>query len=59
MVENDMYVLTNMINSYNESSRVKFVLQIFYVISFMFIARHSVLYMQFLNWACIPEDGQF
>jgi hypothetical protein len=33
-----MYVLTNMINSYNESSRVKFVLQVFNVISFMFIA---------------------
>jgi hypothetical protein len=54
-----MYVLTNMINSYNESSRVKFVLQIFNIISFMFIAKHSVLYMQFFNWACIPEDGQF
>jgi hypothetical protein len=43
-----MHVLTNMINSYNESSRVKFVLQIFNVISFMFIAKHSALYMHFL-----------
>jgi hypothetical protein len=42
-----MYVLTNMINSYNESSRVKFVLQIFNVISFMFIAKHCTLYAIF------------
>jgi hypothetical protein len=54
-----MYVLTNMTNSYNESSRVDIVLQIFNAINFMFIAKHFVFHMQFFNWACVPEDVQF
>jgi hypothetical protein len=25
----------------------------------MITTKHPVLHMQFFNWACIPEDGQF
>jgi hypothetical protein len=46
--------------SYTESSRVDYCIgNIFNVISFMITTKHPVLHMQFFNWACIPEDGQF
>jgi hypothetical protein len=49
-----------MTNGYNESSRVDHCIgNIFNVNSLMIITKHPVLHMQFFNWACIPEDGQF
>jgi hypothetical protein len=46
----NMYVLTNVTNSYNESSRVDYCFgNIFNVISFMIVTKHPVLHMQFFN----------
>jgi hypothetical protein len=56
----NIYVLTNVTNSCNESSRVDYCIgNIFNVNSLMIITKHPVLHTQFFNWACIPEDGQF